>query len=1140
MADDEDSHFAYDPSKNAHLKGRRRFKADLEDMQIMSAAGYTMKGLRLSNIEAGEDDGSFNAAIEDTRGKAILTANFLVSDTSEYPKSHSLFCHSLDPDLSSRLEAIVESVVEQPARPIKEAIDSFFGSVAGAIAPKAPIYVKSDSEGEDSGDESETYDYDDMDDDVGAASSEPKAVLPLLQANFIDAVASSYKPGFTRISGGDDFILSVSIPVISLASSLIPPRALTAWDRRLLSTSNQHLVLLISGFRGIYPIIQSDGMYTEDAQRFSATLSFKVGLSPQYKPGYEQTREAVRKHGLIITDAEDELEKQAELEREQEYWDDEEAEYVEPVVEVVEEEPEDPTRFDKFSLSHSMESLLDQSFLKVVQYRRKFGLGWAGAEVLHSETEKHQRKPEDVLQAMKKANYQVINDADKEESRLGRTLALPHDPLAGLGRNEPINLPLTAFSYLIRRLTLCTKYCIVCHNKLNTDYEALKPYVCDSKLCSYQYFTMNRGPSLEYEIVHNPKTVDLLVSLAYCAASEGALEDPLPIGLGLRVPHPGPLPAGSYIAPRRLNPPFPQGADPSAEALTTNAPEIGPDGLVDFDQLSIPEMRAALSKQIDALPSIEAMKKHLQKKVRAGKSKPKLREMNTSLLPAAWLILRWVVCSCTALIEEITSGNELIEDLDPNWRQFRLSVGAPDAEAKFKTAVQAATSTSSNAKTYPVLYAFHGSPLRNWHSIVRHGLWYRSVANGRAFGDGVYLAKDAMTSMGHYASGTRTAWKNSQSNPTNCVALAEVVNLPEKFVSSNPHFVVADTTWIMCRYLLIKGSSLDPVGESPSSKTLVKSPGLRYVQIDPKQKTTVAQKPIQIPDPDFQLESLLHQRQAEVIEPSYDDEDMAIFNLGPNAVSQSQSKGKGREQQSNGYGDAMDVDDDDADYRLPPAPKPKAPVVVEKPADDWKHDSDYVERALENLMLPPFESSPGASMALQKELRALLREQDAAKSFRELGWYMPPELVGDNLYRWVVEMHSFDPDIPIAKDMKREKINSIIFEIRFPPTYPIAPPFFRIITPRFLPFIHGGGGHVTGGGSICMDLLTSNGWLPSYNIPAVLMQIKLAISNLDPRPARLAKNWQTPYSVSESLAGFKRAASTHGWTVPDGLDRLVR
>ena len=40
-----------------------------------------------------------------------------------------------------------------------------------------------------------------------------------------------------------------------------------------------------------------------------------------------------------------------------------------------------------------------------------------------------------------------------------------------------------------------------------------------------------------------------------------------------------------------------------------------------------------------------------------------------------------------------------------------------------------------------------------------------------------------------------------------------------------------------------------------------------------------------------------------------------------------------------------------------------------------------------------------------------------------------------------------------------------------------------------------------------MDLLTADGWLPSYSIPAVLLQIKMAISNLDPKPARLAQNW---------------------------------
>lgn len=88
-----------------------------------------------------------------------------------------------------------------------------------------------------------------------------------------------------------------------------------------------------------------------------------------------------------------------------------------------------------------------------------------------------------------------------------------------------------------------------------------------------------------------------------------------------------------------------------------------------------------------------------------------------------------------------------------------------------------------------------------------------------------------------------------------------------------------------------------------------------------------------------------------------------------------------------------------------------------------------------------------------------------------------------------------------------------------------------------------------------MDLLTADGWLPSYryvqlpcsehvidaalSISAVLMQIKLAISNLDPRPARLAPNWDQNYQVREALEGFKRAAATHNWQVSDHETRAM-
>lgn len=222
-------------------------------------------------------------------------------------------------------------------------------------------------------------------------------------------MATNYRPGFIRL-GGNDFLVSVSLPVITLAK-LIPPHALMAWDRRLLSCS-QHFTLLISGFRGLYPVLENDGAYTSAAQRLSVSLGFKVGLSLKYKPGTEQALEIVRKHGLITQDAEDELRIQAELAAQQPRfeWAEDEDEPM-PAELALEEEAEviDEGRFDGFSLSSSLESLMDQSFLKIVQLRRKFGLGWAGAELLHSEIEISQQLDKDVL----KMKYDVSLNSTK-------------------------------------------------------------------------------------------------------------------------------------------------------------------------------------------------------------------------------------------------------------------------------------------------------------------------------------------------------------------------------------------------------------------------------------------------------------------------------------------------------------------------------------------------------------------------------------------------------------------------------------------------------------------------------------------------------------------------------------------------------
>jgi len=203
--------------------------------------------------------------------------------------------------------------------------------------------------------------------------------------------------------------------------------------------------------------------------------------------------------------------------------------------------------------------------------------------------------------------------------------------------------------------------------------------------------------------------------------------------------------------------------------------------------------------------------------------------------------------------------------------------------------------------------------------------------------------------------------------------------------------------------------------------------------------------------------------------------------------------------------------------------------------------TDFVPGSLDQASLPilqpPEYATPSASMRLNRELKTILKIQESTPS-HELGWYINPDLVS-NVYQWIVELHSFEETLPLAKDMKAAGVTSIVLEIRFGKDFPHSPPFVRVIRPRFLPFISGGGGHVTGGGAMCMELLTNTGWSAVLSIESVLLQVRLAIMNLEPKPARLMYHGNQvnggkdqDYSTGEAVAAYIRACQAHGWEIP--------
>jgi len=101
---------------------------------------------------------------------------------------------------------------------------------------------------------------------------------------------------------------------------------------------------------------------------------------------------------------------------------------------------------------------------------------------------------------------------------------------------------------------------------------------------------------------------------------------------------------------------------------------------------------------------------------------------------------------------------------------------------------------------------------------------------------------------------------------------------------------------------------------------------------------------------------------------------------------------------------------------------------------------------------------------------------------------------------------------------------TVELELSFGTSFPTTPPFVRVVAPRFA--FHTG--HVTVGGSICLELLTTSGWRSDYTIEAILVAIRQVMidgdGRLDPTRAHL------PYDEAEARMAFGRVAREHGWT----------
>lgn len=268
-------------------------------------------------------------------------------------------------------------------------------------------------------------------------------------------------------------VVSISIRAAKLGLS---EEALQAWDLE----PNQYIVLLIrysAGYKTFEAVI------AEPAK--SLDISFRIGVSNRYKPTLP---EALAAFTEITKDGGKPSEKDG--------------------TNAGREEKPSTAGFSGIFISSSLNEFVNDQFISLLKIRNSAGIGWDGAK--HFFNDKQGRL--DEKNTGLPAHY--YEESSPKQSSLPDMMYADH-----LTENyKELSFPLIAAQFLMRYLLRCTEFCLVCHDQIQGDFEALKPYVCDKPLCLYQYMSLGFGPSVEHEILTQPYVVDLLVSFCYIAA----------------------------------------------------------------------------------------------------------------------------------------------------------------------------------------------------------------------------------------------------------------------------------------------------------------------------------------------------------------------------------------------------------------------------------------------------------------------------------------------------------------------------------------------------------------------------------------------------------------------------------------------
>ncbi|XP_059191625.1 protein mono-ADP-ribosyltransferase PARP6-like [Centropristis striata] len=247
--------------------------------------------------------------------------------------------------------------------------------------------------------------------------------------------------------------------------------------------------------------------------------------------------------------------------------------------------------------------------------------------------------------------------------------------------------------YAEQRLPTLNEFCVVCDERhVFQNSPMLKPAVCTRELCVFSFYTLGVMSGATEEVATGAEVVDLLVAMCRAALQSSRK---------------------SIIFE-----PYPSVVDPCNPKTLAFSPKR--------------KSYERLQKALDSILLIRRMSQGPYSEIKKQMDK---------IDPLAHPLLQWILASNRSHIVKLPPNRQLKFMHTPH--QFLLISSPPTKEARFQTA----------RKLYGSTFAFHGSHIENWHSILRNGLINASYTklqlHGAAYGKGIYLSPISSISFGY-------------------------------------------------------------------------------------------------------------------------------------------------------------------------------------------------------------------------------------------------------------------------------------------------------------------------------------------------------------------------------------------------------